>query len=714
MKKNVGIISTRPAMAKFYAGIIRGLASDFIELHTCSVEDESIRSMPPCDLYVSSVTSYDVMMDRWVRDYLPDESQIVPMEVSFSRAAVDLLRTYPEGTKAILLNQNKHMTMECIAQLYHLGISNIEFYPCYPGIEKVPELDLLFTVGEPDLVPEGITRVIDIGSRLPSASTLCEMALKLGNPFFLESGHFRRYRNRLANADYSLFKISSENLTNESKLEMILNSLDEGIVCIDENNEVTLINREARRQLDVSRSEVLNRKVSAVLPMLPFEALWKQAEDLSEATDSEGTEQDAGNAPAAGPLLRPAGPFLLNIRGIELGVTVFPLRIGDQNIGAFAALQGFHESERQQNTLRLQKTRRSHTARSTFGDIIGSSPELIRAKGIARQMASNDAAILLEGASGTGKALFAQAIHNASQRAGEAFVTVSCAALNDEMLETELFGYAEGYNGSSSGRTGLIEFAHRGTLFLDSIESMSNRMQAYLLRVLREREFTRPGSDEPVSVDVRVISATSEDILKKVQEGSFRRDLYYRLNVIPIHIPTLWEHRSDVAQLIDHFRKKKDAEFELTDRARVALLQHRWEGNVRELENCIEYLKYTGIRMVDIDDLPDVVKESRSRAQLRAELEKKSGLQYREYLVLRELGGVYGSGAGLGRQMLVTRCLSHGNALSEHEVREILKKLDEMGLVLIRPGRGGSCLTEAGYLKYRQIAHEGEETQALL
>ena len=713
MKKTVGIISTRPGMARFYAGIIKGLASDFAELHTCSVEDESIRSMPPCDLYVSSVTSYDVMLDRWVRDYLPPESQIVPMEVSFSKAAVDLLRTYPEGTKAILLNQNKHMTMECIAQLYHLGISNIEFYPCYPGIEKVPEQDLLFTVGEPDLVPEGIPKVIDIGSRLPSASTLCEMALKLGNPFFLESDHFRRYRSRLANAEYSLLSISSQNLTNESKLEMILNSLDEGIVCIDENNEVKLINREARRQLDVSRSEVLNKKVNEVLPMLPFEALWKQAKEMPDG-GTDGKEQDSGNAPAVNRLLPPAGPFLLNIRGMELGVTVFPLRIGDQNIGAFAALQGFHESERQQNTLRLQKTRKSHTARASFEDIIGSSPELIRAKGIARKMATNDAAVLLEGESGTGKALFAQAIHNASLRAGEAFVPVSCAALNDEMLETELFGYAEGYNGSSTGRTGLIEFAHRGTLFLDSIESMSTRMQAYLLRVLREREFTRPGSDEPVSVDVRVISATSEDILKKVQEGSFRRDLYYRLNVIPIHIPTLWEHRSDVPQLIDYFRKKKDTEFELTDRARVALLQHRWEGNVRELENCIEYLKYTGIRMVDIDDLPDVVKESRNRAQLRAELEKRSGLQFREYLVLRELGEVYGRGTGLGRQMLVSRCLSHGNAVSEHEVREILKKLDEMGLVLIRPGRGGSCLTEAGYLKYRQIAHEGEETQAFL
>ena len=160
--------------------------------------------------------------------------------------------------------------------------------------------------------------------------------------------------------------------------------------------------------------------------------------------------------------------------------------------------------------------------------------------------------------------------------------------------------------------------------------------------------------------------------------------------------------------LIDHFRKKTDADFELSDQARLALLQHRWEGNVRELENCIAYLKYTGLRMVDLEDLPDVVKESRNRMQLRSELEKSSGLQFREYLVLRELGEIYGKAGGLGRQTLVARCISHGNAVSEHEVREILKKLDEMGLVKIRPGRGGTCLTEAGYLRYRQAVHRGE------
>lgn len=683
MKKTVCVISARPGMAEFYAGILRNLCSDFMEIHLCSLEDGSIRSMPQCDLYVSSVTSYDLLRNNWARDFLPAMSTVVPMDVSFSKAALDLLHTYPEGTKALLVNQNKHMTMECIAQLYHLGISNIEFYPCYPGAEKLPETDLVFTVGEPDLVPEDAVHVVDIGSRWPSVNTLTEIALKLGNAFFLESERFRRYQARLAGVDYSLLKITSDTLSAENKLEMILNSLDEGIVCINEQGLITLINRCARELLGVNRSEVLNRKVTRALPMLPFDRL-----------RPEGTGS--------------VGPLLINVRDTDLGVTLSPLLIQEQYLGAFAQLHRFRESEDQQIALRKQKTRRSHKAKYFFKDIIGTSPEISRARDIARRMAPNDAAVLLEGEAGTGKAMFAQAIHNASPRANGAFVTLNCAALRDDLLEVELFGYAKGSLESAEGRTGLVEIAHRGTLFLDSLESMSPRLQASLLRMLQAREITRLGSDEPVPIDVRIISSTSIDLQKRVREGTFRRDLYYRLNVIAIRVPTLWERRTDVPLLVDHFRASMDARFELTSQARVALLQHRWEGNVRELKNCIEYLKYTGLQTIDFDDLPDVVREPRTRSMLREDLERRSGLKIREYWVMRELGEVYGDQSGLGRQAIAERCLSHGNAITEHEVREALKALSEMGLAKVRTGRGGTALTEKGYLRYRRIVHDEE------
>ena len=680
MKKTIGILSHRRAMADFYAGIFRELLGDTAEIVAGATEDGSIRRIPAADLYVSSVTAYDVKQDSSTREVLAEKQPTVRLDVNFPRAAIDLLQTYPEGTRALLVNQNKHMTMECIGQLYHLGISNIEFYPCYPGSEVPRGIDLAITVGEPDLVPKCVQRVVDIGSRLPGASTICEVALKLGDAFFLESRRFKRYRSRLAEVDYSLQTISSNNLTAENRLEIILNALEEGIVCVNENGLVTLINKTARRLLNVERSEVLNRPAAEALPCLPF-ADW-------EATGL-------------------GSPRLLNIRGTEFAAVLSPLMLEGESLGSFLTLQTFRAAEQMQNALRQQKTRRSHIAAYRFEDIVGTSPAILHAKDLARRMAYNDAAVLIQGESGTGKGVFAQAIHNASARVGAPFVTVNCAALRDEQLEAELFGCAESAAGAD-GRIGLIECAHRGTLFLDGIEHMSPRLQASLLRMLKDREITRLGSDEAIPIDVRVLSSAEEDMLEQVRQGRFLRDLFYRLNVIPLSVPPLRECRADLSLLFEYFRGKMDADFELTTGARLALLQHRWEGNVRELKNCVEYLKYTGLHMVDFEDLPPAIRQSRAQASRREELEKRSGMSLAEYQVLRELGEGYRESGGLGRRSIAERCATHGAVVSEHEVREAVKKLEAQGLAVSRAGRGGTRLTESGYLHYRQIVYGGE------
>ena len=686
MKKTLGIISNRRPMALFYGEVFQELFGGDAEILTGAAEDGSIRRMPPADLYISSITAYDVLKDARIKEYVNETLHPIRMDVTFSRAAVDLLKTYPDGTKALLINQNKHMVMECIAQLYHLGISNIEFYPCYPGIDRLPVRELAFTVGEPDLVPEEIAHVVDIGSRFPSANVICEAALKLGNAFFLEGKRFKRYRDRLAAVDYSLQTISSKNLTAENRLEIILNSLDEGIVCVNESGSVTLVNKEARSMLNVSRSEVLGRPASEVFPELSFR--------------TDGAREE--------------GPKLLEIQGLELGASLTPLTLEGEKLGSFLTLQRFQDAERLQSRLRLQKTRKGQRARACFDDIIGTSPAICRAKDIAARMAENDAAILIQGESGTGKTLFAQAIHNASDRAGEAFVTVSCAALSDASLEAELFGTAgDGQTSDAGGRIGLIECAHRGTLFLNGVEYMSPQRQASLLRVLREKEITRLGSDETVPVDIRVIASAGEDLLKLVQSGRFRRDLYYRLNVMPLDIPPLRKRRQDIPLLLNHFRAVKNADYELTARAKLALLQHRWDGNVRELENCVEYLKYMGRPAVDTEDLPRAIREAQSETAQREAVEQQSGMSMQEFWVMKELGEHYLHQAGIGRRAIAELCLAHGHAVSEHEVRAALDKLSGKGYADVRQGRGGSRLTEEGYLHFRRILYgdEGAATQ---
>jgi two-component system NtrC family response regulator len=227
-------------------------------------------------------------------------------------------------------------------------------------------------------------------------------------------------------------------------------------------------------------------------------------------------------------------------------------------------------------------------------NVIGESPEMLSVFKTIRQVAPSSASVLLLGESGTGKELFAQALHQLSPRKNRPFVKVACAALPETLLESELFGHEKGaFTGALYSRAGRFEVADGGTLFLDEIGDISPTVQVKLLRFLEEREYERVGGNRTYKVDVRIIVATHRDLQKKVEDGSFRDDLYYRLNVIEIHIPPLRDRRGDIPLLAHHFIKKYakingKSIGEVSDEALSLLMRHPWPGNVRQLENAIE------------------------------------------------------------------------------------------------------------------------------
>lgn len=677
MKKRIGIISQRRGMSNFYRMLLQRLFGDMADILVFNLEDESIRHLEECDLYLNTSTSYDLMRNRWATEFFPASSKLIHGDITFTRKAVDLLKRYPDGTRALLVNQSQHMAMESIAQLYHLGITNIEFFPYAPEMPSYPQVSVAFAPGEAELAPPGL-EVIDIGSRWFTANTICEIALKLGNSFFLETAAFARYVSSLADIDYSLQEITYSRLTAENKLEIILNSLDAGIVCVDEKNLITLINREARTLLGTSRSSALGQPAHKLFPELPF----------SDATGDT--------------------PLLLTIHGQELSVSISKLHIKDRSLGAFAIFHRFEDEENRQITLRLQKTPKSHSARYTFADIVGKSPAICKAKEIALQMAPNNAFVMISGESGTGKELFAQALHSASGRSGGPFIAVNCAALTETLLESELFGYVDGaFTGAKrGGRPGLFECAHRGTLFLDEIETMSPGLQSKLLRVLQEQEVVRIGSVEPIPIDVRVLSSTNEDLLTRVRLGTFRQDLYYRLNVIPIHIPPLRQRREDIPLLFDAFYRQMHAQFTLSSQARARLLQYSWPGNVRELRNCVEYLHYTGRSHISCEDLPAQFQPLHAPSPLSAA--PAAGSFSQEDAVLRILGDHYGHSQGLGRHRIVQLCLEQGCPISEHEVRLVLRALQEAGWITRGRGRAGTHLSSQGYERYLALVQNSD------
>ncbi len=229
-----------------------------------------------------------------------------------------------------------------------------------------------------------------------------------------------------------------------------------------------------------------------------------------------------------------------------------------------------------------------------FGTIVFESEKMRRVVDFAKRVSEYKTTVLITGESGTGKELIARAIHRTSSRKDRAFVAINCAAIPEALLESELFGYVKGaFSGATQTKIGLFEEAHGGTLFLDEIGEFPHSLQAKLLRALQEEEIRRLGDTNTIKLDVRIIAATSRDLSEDVKHGSFRNDLFYRLNVLPIHIPPLRERKEDIPRLVEFFLQKHNEKLNshikgITPQAMSELLAYHWYGNVRELENTVE------------------------------------------------------------------------------------------------------------------------------
>jgi len=259
--------------------------------------------------------------------------------------------------------------------------------------------------------------------------------------------------------------------------------------------------------------------------------------------------------------------------------------------------------------LRLKKQLREKFG---FDNIIGISDPMVQVFDLIRKVADTDSTVLITGESGTGKELVARAIHYHSQRQANPLIPVNCAAIPEDLLESELFGHEKGaFTHAIRTRIGRFEQAHGGTIFLDEIGDMSPALQVKILRVLQDRQFERIGGNRTIKVDIRVVAATNKDLEQLVQQGRFREDLYYRLNVIPIHLPPLRERQSDIPILVNHFlqefsHKKKKSLQRVTPAAMRLLTAYHWPGNVRELENLMERLVILSEGdTLDVPDLPE-------------------------------------------------------------------------------------------------------------
>lgn len=370
------------------------------------------------------------------------------------------------------------------------------------------------------------------------------------------------------------------------RLDNVLQHLRDGVVALDAQGRV----------------EAINQRLAAVLGIEPVAAVGRLlpeiAPELSDAVpDIEGES-------------------LETVRGISYVVHRGPLVDNGVTTGTVLTFQESRAVERLDRTLRSRQRAQQFVARYRLDDLVGACPAIERVRQLVQRYAKSDATVLIRGESGTGKEMVAQSLHQLSARRDFPFVALNCGAFPEALLESELFGYEEGaFTGARrGGKAGLIEAAHRGTLFLDEIGEMPLPLQSRLLRVLQEREVVRLGSTEPTRIDVRIVAATHRALTAAVEEGEFRTDLYYRLNILNIALPPLRERLTDIMplaaellcqsarrepRLAARIRYARDA-MEVLAPVSESFSRHTWPGNVRELQNVIERI---AVELADSADL---------------------------------------------------------------------------------------------------------------
>ena len=269
--------------------------------------------------------------------------------------------------------------------------------------------------------------------------------------------------------------------------------------------------------------------------------------------------------------------------------------------------------------------------------IIGESSQICEVFDVVARAADSLSTVMIYGESGTGKELIARALHANSSRASKPFIAVNCAAIPHDLLESELFGYEKGaFTGAVNARIGRIELANQGTIFLDEIGDMPSALQVKLLRVLAEREIDRIGSTKSTPIDIRVITATHRNLEVAIQEGTFREDLYYRLNIIPINLPPLRDRKTDIPLLINHFLKQSETSKTINDEALSVLVDYSWPGNIRELANFVERMVVLSFgSIITSRDLPDKVLGEVPREKWTP-LEKEAGAEGNPAQILQQ------------------------------------------------------------------------------
>lgn len=600
-----------------------------------------------------------------LHQFVTNKSNILVINRTITVEAWLKISKIPKESKVLVVNDNYMTTIEFTEQLYGM-LDNIEFEPYKAGNLYSKDF-IVITPFESNHVPVYLKNIFDTGHRVIDSSTFIAIIAKLGMDEFIVQKNLLEYLNEivpLRDGIHSKFKELAEK---DQILKSILDNSINGIAIFNTNGYIKLYNDNFLEFLDIGKDD-LNLKLEELLSNVICDT------DIdNNIVKKENFSQEI---------------YVKKLRYFNITKRSM-IRMGSEH-GILITITEITYIKKIEQKLAGKLNQNGQIARYNFNDIKTKSQNMYNVINLAKKVAPSNFEILINGESGTGKELFAQSIHNYSKRCKQPFIAVNCAAIPENLLESELFGYDKGsFTGAlKDGKKGLFEAAHNGTIFLDEIGDMSSKLQTKLLRVLQEKQISRLGSNEVLEVDVRIIAATHKNLVRLINEGKFRADLYYRINVIPLKLPSLKERKEDILMLLNYFL---DEEKHFSKDAEISLINHDWTGNIRELENTSKYISLmtSDRKNVECFDLPEYICLEQ-KEQFNQISTKDNSVKYKILEIIYECENLNKSS---GRTFIKNKL---NDKLTEAQVRRKLEDLKRDGYIYSIGGRSGSKLTELG------------------
>ncbi|HBF9827911.1 sigma-54 interaction domain-containing protein [Clostridioides difficile] len=669
MKKSVALVNdSRKDLIDFLENNLKLVFGDSININRYFINEINDNDIINDDvILVMSVERLDKIINN-----ILDKKKVIVVRRTFREDKIYNLLSLPQGTNVLIVNDSDETTLETISLFYKIGVTNIRPIP-YMNDNNYKNIKIAITPGVPEKVPSFISDIFDLGHRYIDISTFIEIINLLQIDSKEIQSNLVKYSEEIISLDTGIKDKYKELFLKIEELDTILNLSKDGILFTSKDGEINTYNSKVKDILDINE-DIYGKYIEDIF-VDSLKVLLSEKEILDKVV-------------------------VFNKKYINVNKKNIYNR--DEKMGTYYSLQEITYIKKLEQNLTKKLREKGQIAKYTFKDIKTNSPKMFECIDLAKKVSKSDLSILIRGESGTGKELIAQSIHNNSNRKNQPFIAVNCAAVPENLLESQLFGYDKGTftGGLKDGKQGLFELANNGTIFLDEIGDMPLELQTKLLRVLQEKQIMPVGSHNVINIDVRIISATNKNLEQMIDNSQFREDLYYRLNTIPINIPPLRERKEDILIIMEDLINKK---LVITPEAKKLIQNYMWKGNIRELQNVTSYLNIMCEDIVLEKDLPPNLRSSDNKnTSLKLKYSKNDILNIFEILILNKESDV-----GIGRGLILKALLDKNLQITEGKIKKIFEYLKKEELIICSSGRYGSKITQKGEDFYNKLKYKG-------